>query len=66
MILTVTLNPAIDVSTTTGKLLPKKKLRCTQPVIEPGGGGINISKAIKELDGDTVALFPAGGLNGVS
>ena len=65
MILTITLNPAIDVSTTTGKLLPEKKLRCTPPAIEPGGGGINISKAIKELKGDTVALFPAGGLNGV-
>jgi 6-phosphofructokinase 2 len=33
-------------------------------VNEPGGGGINVSKALRKLETSTVALFPAGGHNG--
>jgi len=64
MILTITMNPALDKSTTVEKMLAEKKLRCEQPVIEAGGGGINASKTIKELGGESVALYPAGGANG--
>lgn len=64
MIITVTLNPCIDKSTKVGRLKPESKLRCTEVVREPGGGGINVSKALKKLDSSTVALFPAGGNNG--
>lgn len=64
MILTVTLNPCIDKSSSTEKLKPESKLRCKEVVREPGGGGINVSKALKELDSPTAALFPAGGHNG--
>ncbi len=64
MIVTLTMNPAIDKSSTFAKLAPGKKLRCAALVAEAGGGGINVSKAIKELGGESLALFPAGGLNG--
>jgi 6-phosphofructokinase 2 len=64
MILTVTLNPCIDKSSKVSLLKPESKLRCTEVVNEPGGGGINVSKALKKLDTPTVALFPAGGHNG--
>jgi len=64
MIVTVTMNPAVDRSAVLGKLIPEKKLRCEAPVIEAGGGGINVSKAICELGGETLAIFPAGGANG--
>ena len=64
MILTITLNPAIDKSTTTEKLIPEKKLRCSDMVVEAGGGGINVSKAIKKLGGESFAIFPNGGING--
>lgn len=64
MILTVTLNPCIDKSSTLENLKPESKLRCTEVVNEPGGGGINVTKALKKLDVPTVALFPAGGHNG--
>jgi 6-phosphofructokinase 2 len=64
MILTVTLNPCIDKSSTVKKLRPESKLRCTEIVNEPGGGGINVSKALKKLGAASVALFPAGGNNG--
>lgn len=64
MILTVTLNPCIDKSSRVDVLKPESKLRCTEVVNEPGGGGINVSKALKKLETPTVALFPAGGHNG--
>lgn len=64
MILTITLNPCIDKSTRVEKLMPEAKLRCTEVVHEPGGGGINVSKALEKLDAKSVALFPAGGHNG--
>ena len=64
MILTITLNPCIDKSSRADLLKPESKLRCTEVVNEPGGGGINVSKALKKLDTPSVALFPAGGHNG--
>lgn len=64
MILTITLNPCVDKSTRTEALKPDSKLRCSELVNEPGGGGINVSKALKKLLAPNVALFPAGGNNG--
>lgn len=64
MILTVTLNPCIDKSSKVEKLKPESKLRCTEVVNEPGGGGINVSKALQRLETASVALFPSGGHNG--
>jgi 6-phosphofructokinase 2 len=64
MIVTITMNPAVDKSTSVDKLVPEKKLRCAEMVNEAGGGGINVSKAIKELGGESLAMFPSGGLNG--
>lgn len=64
MILTVTLNPCIDKSSAAEQLKPESKLRCSEVVNEPGGGGINVSKALKKLETASVALFPAGGHNG--
>lgn len=64
MILTVTLNPCIDKSSSVKEMEPDSKLRCTEIVNEPGGGGINVSKALKKLGADSLALFPAGGHNG--
>ena len=64
MILTITLNPCIDKSTMAGVLAPESKLRCTELINEAGGGGINVSKALKQLDIASTALFPSGGHNG--
>jgi 6-phosphofructokinase 2 len=64
MIVTLTLNPALDKSTEVDRLVPEKKMRCPNLAVEAGGGGINVSKAIKELGGESIAIFPYGGLNG--
>ena len=63
-ILTITLNPTVDKSTVIDQLVPEKKLRCAEPKFEPGGGGINVSRALRRLDIDSTALFPSGGRTG--
>lgn len=63
-ILTVTVNPTIDTSTNIDRVVADRKLRCARPIHEPGGGGINVSRAIKKLGGESLAIFPAGGTNG--
>lgn len=63
-IATLTLNPALDKSTHTDKLVPEQKLRCTPMHLDAGGGGINVSKGICKLGGQSMAVFPAGGGNG--
>ena len=60
-IVTLTLNPALDKSTTTKRLVPEDKLRCEAPTYEPGGGGINVSRAIRTLGGNSLAIYLAGG-----
>lgn len=64
MIVTITINPAVDKSTSADKLVPEKKIRCASLTTEAGGGGINVSKAIKELGGESLAIYPSGGING--
>jgi 6-phosphofructokinase 2 len=60
-IVTLTMNPAIDVTTSVEYVIPDEKLRCAPPTYEPGGGGINVARAIRKLGGDVLALFPTGG-----
>jgi 6-phosphofructokinase 2 len=45
-IVTVTFSPCIDKSTSVAALIPEKKLKSTVPKLEPGGGGINVARAI--------------------
>ena len=63
-ILTITLNPSIDKSTRVPHIVPEKKLRCEKPIYQPGGGGINVSRALKRLGLDSTALFTSGGKTG--
>jgi 6-phosphofructokinase 2 len=63
-IVTLTLNPALDKVSGVTHVVPNKKLRCNSPKHEAGGGGINVSRAIKRLEGESLAIFPSGGPNG--
>ncbi|EOC0278161.1 6-phosphofructokinase II, partial [Cronobacter sakazakii] len=63
-IYTLTLAPSLDSATITPQIYPEGKLRCSAPVFEPGGGGINVARAIVHLGGSATALFPAGGATG--
>ncbi|AXK67442.1 1-phosphofructokinase family hexose kinase [Burkholderia sp. IDO3] len=63
-IVTVTLNPAVDVATSVEHMVDTHKLRCARPRRDPGGGGINVARTIHRLGGDCVALYLAGGPTG--
>jgi 6-phosphofructokinase 2 len=60
-IVTLTMNPSIDESSSVTNVIADKKLRCSAPTFEPGGGGINVSRVIKSLGGESLAIYPAGG-----
>ena len=60
-VVTLTMNPALDASTSVPYVLPDQKLRCAAPRYEPGGGGINVARAIRMLGGDALAGFPVAG-----
>ena len=60
-IVTLTINPALDRNTRVERVNPNEKLRCQAPEREPGGGGINVSRAIQRLGGESLAIYPCGG-----
>lgn len=64
-IVTLTLNPALDKSSSIDRLVPEQKLRCAPLQLDPGGGGINVSKGIRKLGGSSTAVFPSGGATGL-
>jgi len=63
-IITITFSPCIDKSTSVPSLVPEKKMKCALPKLEPGGGGINVARALKKLGGEATAIFPSGGYTG--
>jgi 6-phosphofructokinase 2 len=63
-ILTITMNPTIDKSTRIDRVVPERKLRCEVPRFEPGGGGINVSRAIHKLGGKSMAFYTSGQAHG--
>ncbi len=63
-ILTVTLNPALDLATSAGTVRPGPKLRCEEPRADPGGGGINVARMIRRLGGEVRAFTALGGATG--
>jgi 6-phosphofructokinase 2 len=60
-VLTVTLNPAVDCSTSVENVSPDQKLRCDPPRYDPGGGGVNVARVVSRLGGEAAALYTAGG-----
>jgi 6-phosphofructokinase 2 len=58
------MNPSLDKNVRLEHVVAERKLRCEQPRYEPGGGGINVSRAIDRLGGTSLAVYPAGGAIG--
>ena len=63
-VLTVTLNPALDLSTSADEVAPTHKIRCGALNYHPGGGGVNVARVIHRLGASCTALYPAGGASG--
>lgn len=63
MIVTVTLNPAIDHTLVLPKFVAGDTIRVKSVRSDPGGKGINVSRVIHELGGESLAMgFAPGGL----
>jgi 6-phosphofructokinase 2 len=60
-IVTLTMNPAVDLSVETDQVLPNHKLRCRASRVDPGGGGVNVARAVRELGGSALAIYITGG-----
>jgi len=60
-VVTLTMNPAIDLSVSVERVTPFHKLRSSESRRDPGGGGINVARVMKRLGADVAAVYPAGG-----
>jgi len=65
-ILTITLNPALDLTTAVDRVESGHKLRCGPARLDPGGGGVNVSRAIAKLGGRSTPFIAIGGTMGES
>lgn len=63
-ILSVTLNPTIDVFSETNLIQPTLKIRTDDQAHHPGGGGVNVARVINTLGGSVELLFTSGGMTG--
>ena len=64
-ILTVTLNPTVDISSKADVVRPTRKTRTSNTRYDPGGGGINVARVVATLGGNAEAIFLAGGEMGM-
>lgn len=63
-IITLTVNPALDLYTTVEKLEPEKKMKSKPPTKDAGGGGVNVSRVLKRLGVEARAIYTRGGYTG--
>src|SRR5512144_1512573 len=63
-IVTLTMNPALDVTTSAERVGPTSKIRCHGVRYDAGGGGINVARVARVLGGSVSAVFPAGAHTG--
>lgn len=63
-IVTLTLNPTVDIASDADSVHPVRKIRTRDEHFDPGGGGVNVSRVLSELGADTLAIVLAGGVSG--
>jgi 6-phosphofructokinase 2 len=63
-IVTLTINPAVDIFVNVAHVEPTRKLRCSAPKRDPGGGGINVARVAHRLGSSVAAIYPTGGAIG--
>ncbi len=63
-IITLTLNPAVDLACEADAVVHTRKVRTTAEQFDPGGGGINVARVVRELGGEALAVVLIGGGTG--
>jgi 1-phosphofructokinase len=64
VIVTLTLNPSLDRTVSVDLLTRGAVLRTTEPTLEPGGKGVNLSRALTLNGTPSIAILPVGGSEG--
>jgi len=64
VIITVTLNPAVDKTLIVPTFLTNEVNRVKNVIMDPGGKGINVSKSVQALGGQTLCMGILGGETG--
>jgi 6-phosphofructokinase 2 len=64
LIVTITLNPAVDGASEADEVRPIRKVRTTNERYDPGGGGINVARVLAELGRPALPVYLAGGATG--
>lgn len=64
-IVTITMNPAVDISCVTDTVRPEHKLRTREEMYDPGGGGVNVARVVHDLGGTARAIILVGGATGL-
>ena len=64
MILTVTLNPSLDRTIEVDRLVPGAMIRARSARLDPGGKGVNVSRALLANDVASRAVITVGGADG--
>lgn len=63
-IITLTMNPTVDIASDADAIRPVHKVRTRNENFDPGGGGVNVSRVLRELGAETLAVVAAGGVSG--
>jgi 6-phosphofructokinase 2 len=58
------MNPTVDIASDADAVRPVRKVRTRDETFDPGGGGVNVSRVLRELGADTLAIVTAGGVSG--
>lgn len=63
-IVTLTMNPALDIASTAEEVMTNHKVRTRGERYDPGGGGINVARVLHRLGGTTLAVILTGDVTG--
>ncbi len=63
-VVTITMSPSVDYTLSIPTLMPEEKLRGTVEATEPGGGGVQVARALRRLDEQVEAIVALGGTTG--
>lgn len=63
-IVTLTMNPALDVTVDAPEVVPDTKIRCRAERLDAGGGGVNVARFAHVLGAPVSAVLTAGGSTG--
>ena len=65
-VVTITMSPSVDYTLTIERMIPEEKLRAHVEAPEPGGGGVQVARALRRLDEAVEAILTLGGNTGAT